>query len=360
MVTSAWWVYPEQVSKSAPTGEYLTTGSMMIRGRKNYLSPQPLVMGIAWLFKLEEGSIAAHLGERSVRSFALGDTLSDADADTATRHSPSHSQDEHQQDKEKSAFERFMESSIDPLSSTITTGQTVKLEHKIRQPPKKLEPKGDGEAKPALESSAPQQPRRVSRTKKAAKKKYKDQDEDERELAMALLQPHGKKKDKKARKEERKARLAARKAQASGIDNPKITEEHIEKLTARMNLDEHMIGDSSPSIQEDENDRTIAKEEKEEEEEQSRAKDESEIAVHQQSLEEEEERDMQPAESDSDLDELMAEEGVGLLGASEKEKVTSLDELTGCPRPEDTVLFAIPVCAPYQVCQSREKQKLDV
>lgn len=41
-----------QVSKSAPTGEYLATGSFMIRGRKNFLPPFPLVMGFTFLFKL--------------------------------------------------------------------------------------------------------------------------------------------------------------------------------------------------------------------------------------------------------------------------------------------------------------------
>ena len=41
-----------QVSKTAPTGEYLTVGSFMIRGRKNFLPPNPLVMGFAFLFKL--------------------------------------------------------------------------------------------------------------------------------------------------------------------------------------------------------------------------------------------------------------------------------------------------------------------
>jgi predicted ribosome quality control (RQC) complex YloA/Tae2 family protein len=32
IVTSAWWVYHDQVSKVAPTGEYLTTGAFMVRG----------------------------------------------------------------------------------------------------------------------------------------------------------------------------------------------------------------------------------------------------------------------------------------------------------------------------------------
>ncbi|EFJ40301.1 hypothetical protein VOLCADRAFT_69736 [Volvox carteri f. nagariensis] len=67
LVTSAWWVHHQQVSKTAPTGEYLTTGSFMIRGKKNFLPPQPLVMGFGFLFKLDDSSIPAHLGERAVR-----------------------------------------------------------------------------------------------------------------------------------------------------------------------------------------------------------------------------------------------------------------------------------------------------
>lgn len=113
-----------QVSKTAPTGEYLVTGSFMIRGRKNYLPPQvgaapcvrqavartgsatgpqgsrtrlaraasgansrscqpcraailashapsaipqPLVMGYGLMFGLAEESIPAHVGERAPR-----------------------------------------------------------------------------------------------------------------------------------------------------------------------------------------------------------------------------------------------------------------------------------------------------
>jgi hypothetical protein len=66
VVTSAWWVYPRQVSKTAPTGEALGTGSFMIRGRKNYLPPTPLVMGFTFLFRLDEDSFKRHEGERSI------------------------------------------------------------------------------------------------------------------------------------------------------------------------------------------------------------------------------------------------------------------------------------------------------
>lgn len=63
IVTSAWWVEENQVSKTAPTGEYLSTGSFMIRGKKNFLPPANLVMGFGILFRLADESIAAHVKE---------------------------------------------------------------------------------------------------------------------------------------------------------------------------------------------------------------------------------------------------------------------------------------------------------
>ena len=67
VVTSAWWVYHHQVSKTAPTGEYLTTGSFMIRGKKNYLPPCYLVYGFGFVFRVDEDSIHRHKDERKVR-----------------------------------------------------------------------------------------------------------------------------------------------------------------------------------------------------------------------------------------------------------------------------------------------------
>ncbi|KAG0710660.1 Nuclear export mediator factor Nemf [Chionoecetes opilio] len=67
VVTSAWWVWGSQVSKTAPSGEYLTMGSFMVRGRKNFLPPSHLVYGFSFLFRLEDDSIPRHAGERKVR-----------------------------------------------------------------------------------------------------------------------------------------------------------------------------------------------------------------------------------------------------------------------------------------------------
>ena len=68
VVTSAYWVESSQVSKTAPTGEYLTTGSFMIRGKKNYLPPSHLILGFGILFKLGDESLEAHKNERKVRT----------------------------------------------------------------------------------------------------------------------------------------------------------------------------------------------------------------------------------------------------------------------------------------------------
>eukprot|EP01135_Chromosphaera_perkinsii_P006471 Nk52_evm1s514 gene=Nk52_evmTU1s514 len=67
-VTSAWWVYDHQVSKTAPTGEYLSTGGFMIRGKKNFLPPAPLVLGFGIMFKVDESSVFRHLTERRVKT----------------------------------------------------------------------------------------------------------------------------------------------------------------------------------------------------------------------------------------------------------------------------------------------------
>ncbi|XP_002735180.1 ribosome quality control complex subunit NEMF-like [Saccoglossus kowalevskii] len=82
VVTSAWWVYHNQVSKTAPTGEYLTTGSFMVRGKKNYLPPSYLVMGFGFLFKVDEDSLWRHKDERKVKSLEeeLEDQLSVTDS----------------------------------------------------------------------------------------------------------------------------------------------------------------------------------------------------------------------------------------------------------------------------------------
>jgi hypothetical protein len=68
--TAAWWVHPSQVSKTPQAGEYLTTGSFVIRGKKNYVATDAaLTMGFGVLFRRSgaaEGGGASARGAQDV------------------------------------------------------------------------------------------------------------------------------------------------------------------------------------------------------------------------------------------------------------------------------------------------------
>lgn len=54
---------------------------------------------------------------------------------------------------------------------------------------------------------------------------------------------------------------------------------------------------------------------------------------------------------------IMEEENITKLNEEEKDKLTELDSLTGVPLPDDILLFAVPICAPYSVL-SKDKFKI--
>jgi hypothetical protein len=120
IVTSAWWVYPHQVSKTAPTGEYLTVGSFMIRGKKNFLPPHPLVMGFGILFRLDESCLASHLNERRIRG--EDDALPESEADPRKHQSNVEPDDRLVTDSETRKVTHGNESSRDHTSVHLNNG----------------------------------------------------------------------------------------------------------------------------------------------------------------------------------------------------------------------------------------------
>jgi len=79
VVTSAFWVYHHQVSKTAPTGEYLPTGSFMIRGKKNFLPPVQLIMALGFLYKLHPDSLQRRLRKQGLLA-SIGDAVDELDS----------------------------------------------------------------------------------------------------------------------------------------------------------------------------------------------------------------------------------------------------------------------------------------
>ncbi len=74
ILPSAWWVNADQVSKSAPTGEFLPAGSFMIRGKKNFINPARMEMGLAILFKIDESCLEHHTNDRKPKYLEADDS----------------------------------------------------------------------------------------------------------------------------------------------------------------------------------------------------------------------------------------------------------------------------------------------
>ena len=61
---SAWWASATQVSKSAPSGDFLPVGSFSVNGKKNFLPPSQLLLGFGVIFRISEESKSKHLKHR--------------------------------------------------------------------------------------------------------------------------------------------------------------------------------------------------------------------------------------------------------------------------------------------------------
>ena len=224
MVTSAYWVESHQVSKTAPTGEYLTVGSFMIRGRKNFLPASSLEMGLGVLFRLgDETSIARHNNER--RDFALleqeqilAEKEELEEKDTEKQHpTPSKVTNEVGAPKEEVGIEKLSiteeeekecntvtdnvpesppspdDVKSQPVESSSANDKNVSFEKKSNPPPKKKKEKELSRGKRSKN--------------KRAKQKYAEQDDEDRELAMLAL--HGGESSKKGKKGKKGSKIVA-------------------------------------------------------------------------------------------------------------------------------------------------------
>ncbi|CAH0550689.1 unnamed protein product [Brassicogethes aeneus] len=257
VVTNAYWVWGEQVTKTAPTGEYLSTGSFMVRGKKNFLPPSHLILGLSFLFRLEDGSIERHIGERKVLSATEEDALSvtgsemgkdevevdiidESDEDKEAEKGEDLKEKKEETNKDNDSFTESEEESKFPDTQikiqrfpgtkvNIVTDPVIKEEEHEDQEniiylgddkPIVLKPtlraqnsRSRGVSESSLKQFKPQekltkedntkqqQSKRGQKSKlKKIKEKYKDQDEEERKLRMDILQSSGASKEVKKNK----------------------------------------------------------------------------------------------------------------------------------------------------------------
>jgi predicted ribosome quality control (RQC) complex YloA/Tae2 family protein len=400
VLTSAWWVEESQVSKTAPTGEYLSTGSFMIRGKKNFLPPSGLVMGFGILFRLADESIASHVKENSEddvrkekerknlerdaqdqakygediqeateRSAATEENLVDlgGDDDSEGEDFPEENQHEaterettqeagEDEDSEEDDNEHTDEatdskfainlaaqgdvdedeaallaeedatasalsgvsiaptesSESDAASSTsgTTTGEKKKLTKHERARLKKAEARGvdhiEKGPKPVKKATATET--HTTAKKKKIPKKYRHQDEEERRLAMEILGSAGKSKN---------APTTEAKATGKPSGNQKVT---ASSSTGPAGGDKSSIAAKNAARQQ---------------------------AAAAQLAKDKEEEEIRRLMKDEKLDQLSEADLEKMREMSAKGLGVNLSALTGRPRGDDVLLYAMAVCAPY-------------
>uniref|UniRef100_A0A673ZCY5 Nuclear export mediator factor n=1 Tax=Salmo trutta TaxID=8032 RepID=A0A673ZCY5_SALTR len=197
VITSAWWVHHHQVTKSAPTGEYLTTGSFMIRGKKNFMPPSYLMMGFSFLFKVDEQCVFRHRGERKVKT--IDEDMADVTSSTAELLEDGEEligEDGGGGDGKKNGVEVKVEKATEGAEAEHKEDGDAKELDDMKEEGEEDEVEGL-EAKVKSDGESNKLPLKVKlfiyavveiqNKLKKIKEKYKDQDEEDRELMMKLL-----------------------------------------------------------------------------------------------------------------------------------------------------------------------------
>ncbi|WEW57997.1 hypothetical protein PRK78_003464 [Emydomyces testavorans] len=270
----AWWVNADQVSKTTPSGEFLATGGVVIRGEKNHLAPGQLVLGFAVLFQISPESVANHIRHRLgdddqktpqqySESENLKETRNPVNDDGSVIGSEDRQKaandpyDSHFQETEQNVFDEEMppakdesqeepelpsegrDISVDPEMQAQSSAPDPTISHASAPEFTKqstaqglistetgLEKEGDVESTPSTSqpsrtptpsihsASTPKKQPQVRGKRGKAKKlasKYKEQDEEDRELALRLLGSAPKATTPRKTKEDREAEIQAQK-----------------------------------------------------------------------------------------------------------------------------------------------------
>ncbi len=209
---SAWWVNADQISKSAPTGEFLPTGSFMVRGKKNFLPPAQLVLGFGVLWMISEDSKKNHNKHRAGLDGATGQS-SGAETPLSEHHDVMGEVHEDEEERNFSDDDKAQESedekeagTAEPSPPSVPSEQPDEKSDKTFEeaaesesedtPADKLDELSLQDNKPRTVHKRPEQPQQkqpkaLSRGKRAkakkAAEKYAWQDEEDKAAAQALI-----------------------------------------------------------------------------------------------------------------------------------------------------------------------------
>ncbi|KAI1261500.1 hypothetical protein F5Y18DRAFT_431086 [Xylariaceae sp. FL1019] len=334
---SAWWVTADQVSKSAPAGEFLPTGSFMVRGKKNFLPASQLIMGFALMFKVSEESKAKHLKHRlydtpvksETSSEQVPDASGDAHAESATGQADDQSGDE---DSDDSGFDEDEDTKprSNPLQDFGGNGRGVqKLDSIDEQPPSEEMGKLT-----VSEGTSPESPNQEDTREQIdeAGEENEDADADTEADTMQTTDtsqsatPRGKANQPKPKEQQPKRgqRGKARKMAQKYKDQDEEDRAAIEAL----------IGAS-------------AGKQRAEAEAKAKADREAALQAQRERRRAQHQRQQKETAEHEEIRKLMLDEGIETLDPDEVQNLSPLDSLVGTPLPGDEILEVVVLCAPY-------------
>ena len=312
---SAWWVNADQVSKSAPTGEFLPTGSFVVRGKKNFLPPAQLVLGFGVLYLISEDSKARHVKHRLHEEPASGlvdDALRPGElaAEAFTGEDVDH---ESEKEGEAEVMDETQESTTNPLQTYHNSEPQVSIGSDIEVPTEEVgglaikEEKsvsgGGGEVASETDDEHLSEP---------ATNGNQNIDQDKKKVQKG---PAPAKRGKKG-----KARKMAQKYKEQDEEDRLAAQQLIGAAVGR---------------------------EKAEAESKAKAAREAELAFQKERRRAQHQRTQKETAEHEEMRKMMLEEGIDVLDEGEEEKMTSLDVMVGTPLPGDEILDAIQMCAPW-------------
>ena len=145
ILVKAFWVWGSQVSKTPESGEFVPTGSFIIRGRKNMLTPTKLELGYTILFMMDEESMKNHTNERKVRS------LMNEDSDSEDELPP----EEPLEKQESVVSEEAKEPEEEPTEEPTPEVTQEEVKEADEEPKEAPEPESDEEEKEVQKEEQP-------------------------------------------------------------------------------------------------------------------------------------------------------------------------------------------------------------
>ncbi|BCS02613.1 putative DUF814 domain protein [Aspergillus luchuensis] len=361
-IMSAYWVTASQVSKTADAGGLLPTGEFLIKGEKNFLAPSQLVLGFGVMFQVSKESLRNHKLHRFDEPVATETPVEAQEADKEAEGKPVEQEAQVTKPDEPTGAEKEQEQSSESEGEPEDDAAIP-----ARNPLQR------GSSEPTQTESVAANESQNAQADEAADEENKDETEEpngnnEDEQSAQEEPAEGEDEDESAtspqtqddRQLSARERRMARKGRASELDGPAADGASVKSANSKQAPTRGKRGKAKKAAakyaDQDEEDRELAlrllgaksaKAEKAAAEAEAKAKRQKEAeeakkrrrAQHERAAEAERKRQALFEGGADDYDEETA--------AAEAADMEWIPALVGTPHPEDDILAAIPVCAPW-------------